>query len=202
MNKEEALLEVKKLLPEKRYVHTLGVVESAIELAGRYGADKEKAELAAIYHDIAKFFPVDVLKEFIETHKEIPGDVLKYHPSLWHAPVGAIYVKEQFNVQDTEILDAITYHTTGREGMTLLDKIVFLADYIEPGRRFPGVDEVRQMAEEDLDLALAKALANTTQFLVENYKQVFPDTISAYNDLIKINGPKLNDWKKRSGDSI
>jgi predicted HD superfamily hydrolase involved in NAD metabolism len=202
MNKEEALHEVKNLLPEKRYQHTLGVVESAIDLANRYGGNVERAEMAAILHDIAKFFPVDVLRGFIESHKEIQNDVLSYHPSLWHAPVGAFYVKEQFNIDDQDILDAITYHTTGRQGMTLLEKIVFLADYIEPGRKFPGVDEVREMAETDLDLAVAKALANTTLFLVENYKQVYPDTISAYNDLIKNNGQKLMEWKKKTGDSI
>jgi len=202
MNKDEALAEVKKLLPEKRYIHTLGVVESAMELAARYGGDSKKAELAAILHDITKYFPVDQLREYIETHDEIPSDMLSYHPSLWHSPVGAVYVKEQFGIQDQEVLDAITYHTTGRTGMSLLEKIVFLADYIEPGRSFPGVDEVRQMAKESLDLAVAKALANTTQFLVENYKQVYPDTISAYNDLIKDNGKKLADWKKERGNGF
>ena len=82
------------------------------------------------------------------------------------------------------------------------EKVVFLADYIEPGRNFPGVDEVRAMAKEDLDLAVCKALANTIQYLLEGYKQVFPDTISAYNDLVKISGKALNEWNKKMGDSI
>ncbi|MGV3487554.1 MAG: bis(5'-nucleosyl)-tetraphosphatase (symmetrical) YqeK [Tuberibacillus sp.] len=202
MNKEEALAQVKKLLPEKRYIHTLGVVESASELSIRYGADKEKAEMAAILHDIAKYFPVEQLREYIETHDEIPSGMLLYHPSLWHAPVGAVYVKEQFGINDQDVLDAITYHTTGRTGMTLLEKIVFLADYIEPGRAFPGVDEVREMAKASLDLAVAKALANTTLFLVENYKQVYPDTLAAYNDLIKDNGKRITDWKKERGNGF
>ena len=202
MNKEQALLEVKSHLPEKRYQHTLGVVESAIELANRYGVDSEKAEFAAILHDIAKFFSVDVLHDYIEVHDEIPDDFLDYHPSLWHAPVGALYAKQHLGIDDQDVIDAITYHTTGRSGMSALEKVVFLADYIEPGRNFPGVDEVRAMAKEDLDLAVCKALANTIQYLVEGYKQVFPDTISAYNDLVKISGKALNEWNKKMGDSI
>ena len=186
MNKEEALKVVRDHLPDKRYQHTLRVADTAIALAERYGEDPEKAEMAALLHDIAKYFPDKELYDVIAQHSDVPNIFLDYHPSIWHAPVGAIYVQEKLGIEDTDILSAITYHTTGREGMSPLEKIVFLADYIEPGRDFPGVEEVRQLAEEDLDQAVLKALANTIQFLVGKNSAVFPDTIGAYNDLIRI----------------
>ncbi|WP_027725730.1 bis(5'-nucleosyl)-tetraphosphatase (symmetrical) YqeK [Tuberibacillus calidus] len=198
MDKETALSEVKKRLPEKRYAHTLRVMECAVELAKRYGADPAKAELASALHDIAKYFPEEEMRAIIQSRETLPDLLLDYHPSVWHAPVGAIYIKETFGLTDPDILAAITYHTTGRSGMSVLEKVVFLADYIEPGRSFPGVDEVREMAKEDLDLAVAQALANTVRFLVENYSQVYPDTLSAYNDLIQVCGVRLKEWHKRT----
>ncbi|MCP6368247.1 bis(5'-nucleosyl)-tetraphosphatase (symmetrical) YqeK, partial [Klebsiella pneumoniae] len=80
---------------------------------------------------------------------------------LWHAPVGAFLVRNEVGITDKEVLDAIAYHTSGRPGMTLLEKIVYVADYIEPGRRFPGVDEVRELAKKDLNAALIQSLKNT-----------------------------------------
>ncbi|MFC4618060.1 bis(5'-nucleosyl)-tetraphosphatase (symmetrical) YqeK [Camelliibacillus cellulosilyticus] len=191
MNKEEALKRVKDHLPRRRFEHTLGVAKTAVTLANRFGADPEKAELAAIFHDIAKYFSNDELKQTITAHPELPGHLLNYHPSLWHAPVGAVYVMEQYDIFDQDILNAITYHTTGRSGMSVLEKVVFLADYIEPGRDFPGVNEVRALAEEDLDTAVAKALANTMQFLIGKYQMIYPYTVDAYNDLIKNTGDRL-----------
>lgn len=202
MDKAEALENVKNLLPERRYQHTLGVVQAALELADRFGADRDKAELAAILHDIAKYFPEEEMVETIRSHAELDDELLNYHPSLWHAPVGALYVRDRLGVDDPEVLDAIRYHTTGRRGMTLLDKVVFLADYIEPGRDFPGVQEVRDIARTDLDAACAQALANTIRFLIEQYHDVYPDTLLAYNDLIKTTGRRLKDWKQRTGKSL
>ncbi|GGH84883.1 putative HD superfamily hydrolase involved in NAD metabolism [Pullulanibacillus pueri] len=191
MTKEEVLKIIKERLPEKRYEHTLRVTDTAIVLAEKYGEDPQKAELASLLHDIAKYFSEQELYETITQHPEVPNTFLHYHPSIWHAPVGAVYAQEHLGILDMDILNAITYHTTGREGMSLLEKIVFLADYIEPGRHFPGVDEVRTLAESDLDQAVAKALANTIQYLVGKYASVFPDTIHAYNDLVTKVGKEL-----------
>ncbi|MFC7393280.1 bis(5'-nucleosyl)-tetraphosphatase (symmetrical) YqeK [Scopulibacillus cellulosilyticus] len=191
MKIEEADHEVKQILPRKRYEHTLGVVQSAKYLAGIYNGDVKKAELAAMLHDIAKYFSKDDMISIIKKEPDIPDDLLNYHLSLWHAPVGAAYVRETYGVHNSEILNAIYYHTTGRSGMTLLEKIVFLADYIEPGRDFPAVAEVRKLAETDLDTAVAKALENTIIFLISRHQQIYPDTISAYNDLIKRVGRNL-----------
>ncbi|PLT34630.1 phosphohydrolase [Bacillus sp. V5-8f] len=163
MRREEALLLVKQQITEHRYQHTLGVMETSIILAERFGADTAKAELAGIFHDYAKFRPKDEMKEIIIT-QNMNQDLLGYNSELWHAPVGAYLVEKEVGLTDPEVLDAIKYHTSGRIDMTLVDKCVFLADYIEPGRAFPGVEEVREIAKNDLDLAVIYALRNTIFF--------------------------------------
>lgn len=187
MNRDQALQLVKPQLTEHRYLHTIGVMETAIKLAERYGADMKKAELAAIFHDCAKFRPKDEMKQII-VEQRMPPILLEYNSELWHAPVGAFLAENEAGITDPEVLDAIRYHTSGRIGMTLLDKIIYLADYIEPGRHFPGVDEVRAIAEEDLDKALIQSMKNTIQFLMKKNQPVFPDTFNAYNSIVKNSG--------------
>ncbi|HET6871672.1 MAG TPA: bis(5'-nucleosyl)-tetraphosphatase (symmetrical) YqeK [Sporolactobacillaceae bacterium] len=184
MDKDQFKRHVEGLLPEKRFQHTLRVADTAVKLANTFGGDPEKAEIASLLHDLAKYFDVKKLKESVESHSEISNNFLDFHPELWHAPVGAVYAKEELNVVDPDILNAITYHTTGRAEMSLLEKIVFLADYIEPGRQFPGVEEVRSLAKTDLDKAIAKALKNTIEFLLARSQLIYPDTLHAYNAFI------------------
>ncbi|RFU65782.1 bis(5'-nucleosyl)-tetraphosphatase (symmetrical) YqeK [Peribacillus glennii] len=183
MRREEALRLVKQQITEHRYQHTLGVMETSIMLAERFGADAGKAELAGIFHDYAKFRPKDEMKEIILT-QNMNRDLLSYNSELWHAPVGAYLVQKEAGITDPEVLDAIKYHTSGRINMTLLDKCVFLADYIEPGRGFPGVDDVREIAKTDLDQAIIGALRKTIFFLMKKSQAVYPDTFYTYNDLI------------------
>ncbi|MBT2677420.1 bis(5'-nucleosyl)-tetraphosphatase (symmetrical) YqeK [Bacillus sp. ISL-35] len=187
MDREQALEIVKPQLTEHRYVHTLGVMETAIRLAEKYGADLTKAELAAIFHDYAKFRPKEEMRQIIVDQK-MPPILLEFNSELWHAPVGAFLAEKEAGIEDGEILDAIRFHTSGRVGMTLLDKIIYLADYIEPGRHFPGVDEVREMAEKDLDIALIQSMKNTILFLMKKNQPVFPDTFKAYNSIVKNSG--------------
>lgn len=184
MEREEALSLVRKQLTEHRYQHTLGVMETAISIAKHYGADQKKAEIAAIFHDYAKFRPKEEMKEIILS-QGFPQDLLDYNSELWHAPVGAYLAETEAGITDREILDAIRYHTTGRQGMTVLEKIIYLADYIEPGRHFPGVDEVRESVRENLDHALIKAVQNTILFLMKKNQTVYPDTFFTYNNLVK-----------------
>ncbi|MGM9928601.1 MAG: bis(5'-nucleosyl)-tetraphosphatase (symmetrical) YqeK [Bacillus sp. (in: firmicutes)] len=184
MKREQALSIVKEQLTESRYVHTIGVMESAISLAERYGADVKKAETAAIFHDYAKYRPKEEMKRIIEEQR-MPEELLSFHSEMWHAPVGAYLVEKEVGITDEEVLSAITYHTSGRADMTLLEKIVFLADYIEPGRNFPGVDEVRALAEKDLDVAVVQAMRNTITFLLKKNTRIYPDTFYAYNDLVQ-----------------
>jgi predicted HD superfamily hydrolase involved in NAD metabolism len=183
MNRDQALAIVKNQLTTHRYQHTLGVMETAIKLAQRYGADVKKAELAAIFHDYAKFRPKEEMKHIIIEQKMDP-QLLFYNSEVWHAPVGAYLVEKEVNLIDSEILNAIRYHTSGRVGMSLLEKIIYLADYIEPGRHFPGVDEVREMADNDLNEALLASVRNTILFLVKKNQPIFPDTFATFNDLL------------------
>jgi predicted HD superfamily hydrolase involved in NAD metabolism len=184
MNRRQALELVKVQLTEHRYVHTIGVMETAIELANRFGADEKKAELAAIFHDYAKFRPKEEMKKII-VEQELPSDLLLHNEELWHAPVGAYLVEREAGIKDLEILNAIRFHTSGRPNMTLLEKIIYVADYIEPGRHFPGVEEVRDMAKESLNEALIKAIQNTIVFLMKKKQPIYPDTFLTYNDLVK-----------------
>ena len=184
MEREAALKLVKEQLTDHRYQHTLGVMETAIALAKQYGGDVQKAELAAIFHDYAKFRSKAEMKEIIAS-QGFPEDLLEFNSELWHAPAGMYLVEKEAGINDPEVLDAIRYHTSGRPAMTLLEKIIYLADYIEPGRHFPGVDEVRAVAKESLDKALIMAIKNTIFFLMKKNQTVYPDTFYTYNDLIQ-----------------
>lgn len=183
MKREQAFSIVNKKIAGPRYEHTLRVVETAEKLASKYGADMEKVVLAATFHDYAKLFPINELKEII-SNAQIDPQLLDFHPELWHGPAGAVLVREEAGIKDEDILNAIRYHTTGRKGMSLLEKIIYIADYIEPGRKFKGLDEVRMLAETDLNEALKKSLGNTIKFLIDKSVPVFPDTIEAYNEMV------------------
>lgn len=185
MDRSKALSIVKKQLTEKRYEHTVRVMETAIPLAKQYGADEKKAELAAIFHDYAKYRPVEEMKQWI-LRGNLPSNLLEFHHELWHAPVGSLMVREEVGITDEEILDAIKYHTTGRSNMKTLEKVIYLADYIEPGRNFPGVEKVRELVKKDLDAAMIQALKNTIQYLITKNQPIYPDTFHTYNDLIRL----------------
>ncbi|WP_087971738.1 bis(5'-nucleosyl)-tetraphosphatase (symmetrical) YqeK [Oceanobacillus rekensis] len=183
-----AIEKVKPHLTDARFKHTLRVVDTAVKLAQTYHESAVKAELAAVFHDYAKYRPLREMEHWIKK-STLPKDLLKYHSELWHGPVGALLVEAEHGITDCEIQDAIHYHTTGRANMSKLDKVIFLADYIEPGRNFPGVEEVREMAELDLTKACWMASKNTISHLMGKNAAVYPDTFYAYNDLTRqLNG--------------
>ncbi|WP_456278214.1 bis(5'-nucleosyl)-tetraphosphatase (symmetrical) YqeK [Bacillus sp. AK128] len=184
MNREKALSIVKEQLTDHRYLHTVGVMNTAIELSKLYSGDEKKAELAAIFHDYAKFRPKEEMKKII-MDQHFSADLLEFDKELWHAPVGAYLVEKEVGITDLDILNSIKYHTSGHTDMTLLEKIIYLADYIEPGRSFPGVEEVREIASTDLDLAVIFALRNTIQFLLKKNQAVYPVTFNTYNTMIR-----------------
>ncbi|MFS0644166.1 bis(5'-nucleosyl)-tetraphosphatase (symmetrical) YqeK [Siminovitchia sp. 179-K 8D1 HS] len=184
MDREKALQIVQKRISGPRFDHTVRVLETALDLAKQYGADEKKTEIAAIFHDYEKHRPVSELQSII-VEKKLDSRLLDYHSELWHGPAAAFIVQEELGIRDDDVRNAIRYHTTGRAGMSLLEKIIYLADYIEPGRQFPGLEEVRDLAKTDLDLALKKAIGNTIKFLIDKSARIFPDTFEAYNDLVK-----------------
>ncbi|MCA1318863.1 bis(5'-nucleosyl)-tetraphosphatase (symmetrical) YqeK [Bacillus tianshenii] len=192
MNREKALRIVREKLTERRYIHTIGVMETSILLAKKYGVDENKAELAAIFHDYAKFRDKEEMRNII-LEQNMPQDLLTHHDELWHAPVGAYLVEKEVGITDKEVLEAIKCHTAGKINMTTLDKVLYVADYIEPGRDFPGVEEVRESAESSLDIALIQAMKNTISYLLKRNQPVYPDTFHAYNDMtMKVKGRKLS----------
>lgn len=164
-----------------RYEHTLGVVETAVSLAKQYGADEDKARLAALLHDVAKPISADKkIKLCHENHLPI-SEAERANPSLLHAKLGACIAKETYNVLDEEVLDAIRYHTTGRSNMTLLDKIIYIADYIEPNRnQAPNLKEIRELAYVDLDECLYEILKSTLAYLETRSEVTDPLTEQTY----------------------
>lgn len=192
MNRDKALRIVREQLTERRYIHTIGVMDTSIELAKKYGVDENKAELAAIFHDYAKFRDKEEMRNII-LEQNMPQDLLAHHDELWHAPVGAFLVEKEVGITDKDVLEAIKCHTSGKINMTTLDKVLYVADYIEPGRDFPGVEEVRETAKASLDIAMIQAMKNTISYLLKRNQPVYPDTFHAYNDMtMKVKGRKLS----------
>ncbi len=184
MEYEEILEAVKERLPAQRFTHVLGVVETARILAVRFGADADEAMLAAVLHDVAKVEPADQMKQMILREVDLPKDILRFHSELWHAPVGAFIAQHTFGITNPFVLDAVRFHTTGRMNMTLLEKIIFLADYIEPNRTTPGVADCRELAESDINAAIILVYKRTVAYLLSKNATIHPDTIYGYNDLV------------------
>lgn len=184
-SREALIAAVSTQMPDKRWKHTLGVMESSIKLAERYGADPVRAEEAAILHDVAKYWPVDSMKEIIEQNG-LSAELLKHDKQLWHAEVGAFVAERDYGITDPEVIAAIRFHTSGRVGMSLLEKIVCLADYIEPGRDFPGVENIRKLAKVSLEEGLVAGFDSTISLLLEKRRIIFPLTVLARNDLVRL----------------
>lgn len=163
---EGMLVKLQKNLSPKRLKHSVGVSETAVELALLYGADPVKARVAGLLHDCARNMPNNILLQKAEAAGILVNDVERSQPVLLHAPVGAIVAKQEYGVDDPQILSAIRWHTTGGPDLALLDHVVFLADYIEPGRSFPGVDKLRALARQNLSEALLAAYDATIGFVV------------------------------------
>lgn len=179
--KDRIVKQLKQNLSSKRLEHTYAVAEEAKKLAHIYGEDCCKAELAALFHDMFRSMSGDVLNMYIR-QLGLP-DSLKDRPNLSHGKIAAEIMKRDFGIEDQDIINAVSFHTTGRAGMSKLEKIVFLADAIEPGRKYPTVDETRKLAYKDLDLACISSLERTVEYIRNRGEYMDPDTISALRDL-------------------
>lgn len=185
---------LEKSLDEKRYEHTLGVAYTAAALAMRYyaamgdsiGASMEvfmeNAYLAGLLHDCGKSIDREKRITFCEKHNIMISDCEKKNPSLLHAKVGSFIAMDDFKVHDSDIINAILNHNTGRPGMSLLEKVVFVADYIEPGRnQAPNLAKIRKLAFIDLDEALLYILEDTLEYISKKDKEIDPMTQKTYN---------------------
>ena len=179
--KAEIMSYIEKNLSERRLKHTRSVVNEAIKLAKHYGEDVEKAELAALFHDMFRSTPASVLNMYIR-QLGLPKNIMD-NPNLSHGKIAAVIMKRDFGIEDEDIVNAVSFHTTGRAGMSKLEKIIFLADSIEPGRNYPMVDEIRALAYINLEKACISSLTRTVEYIKGIGEYLDPDTISAINDL-------------------
>ncbi|MBF0714720.1 bis(5'-nucleosyl)-tetraphosphatase (symmetrical) YqeK [Gemelliphila palaticanis] len=180
MNFEEIQEKVKQILPLKRYEHTLRVVDTAIMLAKRYEVSEEKAKIAALLHDICKPMDEVEMKKYVVKYN-LDIKLLDYPTEVLHGPVASVYIEKEFGVVDEEIKLAIATHTFGKTNMSKLGKILFIADYIEPGRKHPHLKEVTEVAEYDLDEAVRLAAKYTLLYLIENDERIYPSLLKCYN---------------------
>lgn len=182
---EEFMNEVRRNLGDYRFIHSLGVAKSAVELAKRFGADEKKAYTAGLLHDIMKDKTPDELVDLIENkYGEKMSDVEKGNYRLFHAIAGALYVEKELGVTDRDIINAIRYHTTGRKNMSLLEKVLYIADFISEDRNYNGVDRMREKAKISLEKAMEEGLQFTIAELCERLLPIHPDSIDAYNEIV------------------
>ncbi len=180
MDRQTLLKKISEQMRPKRFKHVLGVEQAALSLAKKYQGPVEKASIAALTHDYAKERSDEEFVAMIK-NKKLDLELLHWGNPIWHGGVGAYFVKDELGINDPEILQAITLHTTGAKDMTLLDKIIYVADYIEAGRDFPGVDEARKLANENLDAAVAFEAKHTLAHLIEQDVAVYPKSLETYN---------------------
>ena len=160
--------DMKKILKPSRYEHTLGVAYTAANLAMRYEASIDDAIIAGLLHDNAKYVSDNELIRICEENQLEISPLERKNAYLLHSKAGAIRARDIYSIENVDILNAITYHTTGRPGMSILEKIVFVADYIEPNRRIiPNLNTIRKEAYQDLDKTVAMILSNTISYLRE-----------------------------------
>ena len=175
---------LKKVLNEKRYKHSIGVAEEAKRLASFYGADTDKAYTAGLLHDCAKCYSGGEQIELCEKKGVMLDRATLDCPAAIHGFLGAEIVRTEYGIDDTDILNAIRYHTVGRAGMTLLEKIVYIADMTEEGRDFDGVDELRAALKKDLDEAVLRSVRQQFMLQYSRLGVIHPNMIYMWNDLI------------------
>lgn len=180
LTREQLVNRVKEMMSPERFEHVLNVEKTAIHLAEMYDADIEKISIAALLHDIAKDQPDEEMRDLVIS-ENLNLDLLQFGSEIWHGPVGAILGRREFHVEDEDILKSIEHHTIGTREMTLTAQILFVADYIEPGRSFPGVEEARQLAEESLEKTIKLKIIETLKHLIHSEKKIYPKAIETYN---------------------
>lgn len=175
---------IKEIMSEKRYLHSISVSNVAAELAKRYNYDEEKAAIAGILHDITKEMPDEFHLELFEVHNIKLEDIERRSKKLWHSISGSIYIKENLHIEDEEIINAVKYHTTGRKNMTLLDKIIFLSDFLAEDRQYENSKTMRKLAFEDLNGTVIYGLKLQMESFLFKNQLLSKNIFEAYNDMI------------------
>lgn len=184
LNKTDYTQIIRNKMGEYRFNHSINVAKAAVELANKYGADTAKAEIAGILHDCCKEIDKDEMLQIIRNSGIILDVAEENSPKLWHSIAGSCFARDVLKIDDEDIINAIRYHTTGRENMSLLEKIIFTADFISEERTYDDVEIMRKKAFEDLDDAMLYALQFTISSLVSRSLIVHHNTVKCYNDVL------------------
>ena len=178
---------IEKNLSEKRRIHTEGVRKTAVMLAEKYGEDVDKAEVAALCHDMYRGINIDLLNDYVNQL----GLDEKYldNPNLAHGKIAAVMIKKEYGIDDQDIINAVSFHTTGRAGMSELEKIIYLADAIEPGRDYPSVNQLREAVDRGLNEALIMSLERTIEYVRQQGHFLDEDTLKARDYYLKEEKP-------------
>ena len=179
---------IKSMMSENRYNHCVNVSKEAVKLAKRYGGDEEKAAISGILHDITKEMPKEEQLQIMLDSGIILDDIQKNAPKLWHGISGSVYIKNHLDIDDEDILNAICYHTTGRAGMSLLEKIIFVADFTSEERTYKGVATMRKKSRKSLEDAMLYGFKFTFSDLSSRELAIHPDELACYNEIV-LNNP-------------
>ncbi|MBQ8782504.1 MAG: bis(5'-nucleosyl)-tetraphosphatase (symmetrical) YqeK [Clostridia bacterium] len=183
---DEKIIEVLRgRLVESRFIHSLNVADSARDLALIYGADADVCYTAGLLHDITKNSQESEHLALFEKGGVILTDAEKNNKKLWHAMSGEQFVRQNTDVENEEIFDAVRYHTTGRAGMSLTEKIIYIADFISAERDYPDVDVMRALSARSLEEAMLYSLRYTIPDLIKKGQTIHPDSVNLYNELLK-----------------
>jgi len=166
-----------------RVAHMLGCEETAVQLAQRWGADEKTTRFAALLHDCTKQYSYEEQLKLAEKYGILIDDDFRRCPALLHALTAAAVARAEYDAPD-DVVNAVRYHTTGRPGMSLLERIIYLADYMEPSRTFSGPDKVRAIAYDDLDAAVLLCTQQVLTHLMQTARRIHPDALKAYNYMV------------------
>ena len=182
--KDEFISLLKERLDEYRFNHSLGVADAAKSLAEKYGYNEDKAYIAGLLHDVTKCENNEKQLQILKSGGIILSQVEKSNPKLWHAMTAPVYAKEVLGIEDEEILSSLRYHTTGKKDMSLLDMIVYIADYISAERNYGDVEVMRELSGENLEKAALYSLKYTLSKLSKDNLVIHNDSLAFYNDLV------------------
>lgn len=196
--KDEFIQILGQKLNEYRFRHSLNVADAAVRLAEQNGANTDKAYLCGLLHDIEKNAPFEEQQHYMmQLGEPLPEPVL-VNKKLWHAPAGACYVRDELGILDADMIHAIKYHTTGKENMSVLEKIIYVADFISAERDYPDVETIRETAYRSLDEAILAGSRFTLISLLERNRTINHDTIAMYNQMAAELEGKLSEAHDKS----
>ncbi len=181
---EKIRYRLKQNVSSHRYEHSLGVANIAIYLANKHNVDEESAHIAALLHDYAKEFSKEQVEGYISKNNLIIDEIMSNTYQLLHGKIAAHIAKKQFDINNDDILNAIEYHTTGRKKMSKLEKIIYIADFMESATDHIDIEKLKKDAKQNLNKAVLLALDNTIKYVVSTGKLLHTDTVEARNTLL------------------